>query len=57
MINSENKIDNNNNSSRAEKGQTEQDENAGVRLTIQNWNNTNNLFRKKKKLLQDNEKV
>ena len=34
-------------SSKAEKGQTEQDENAGVRLIIQNWNNTNNLYRKK----------
>ena len=32
-------------SSRAEKGQTEQDQNAGVRLTIQNWDIRNNLFR------------
>merc|ERR1712243_538918 len=32
-------------SSRAEKGQTEQDQNAGVRLTIQNWDIRNNFFR------------
>ena len=32
-------------SSKAEKGQTEQDQNAGVRLTIQNWDIRNNLFR------------
>ena len=32
-------------SSRAEKGQTEQDQNAGVRLTMQNWDIRNNLFR------------
>ena len=34
-------------SSRAEKGQTEQDQNAGVRLTRQNCDFMNNLFRKK----------
>ena len=32
-------------SSTAEKGQTEQDQNAGVRITIQNWDIRNNLFR------------
>ena len=34
-------------SSRAEKGQTEQDQNAGVRLTTQNCDFMNILFRKK----------
>merc|ERR1712121_334000 len=42
-------------SSRAKNGQTEQDQNAGVRFTTQNCEFMNNLFRKK--LLQDNEKV
>ena len=42
-------------SSRAEKGQTEQDENAGVRLAIQNWDLR--IIFSEKKLLQDNEKV
>ena len=37
------------------KGQTEQDQNAGVSLTKQNCESMNNLFRKK--LLHDNEKV
>ena len=32
-------------SSRAEKGQTEQNQNAGVKLTKQNWDIRNNLFR------------
>ena len=32
-------------SSRAKNGQTEQDQNAGVRLTMQNWDIRNNLFR------------
>merc|ERR1712112_565967 len=32
-------------SSRVEKGQTEQDQNAGVRLTTKNWDIRNNLFR------------
>merc|ERR1712243_386158 len=30
---------------RAEKGQTEQDQNGGVRLTMQNWDIRNNPFR------------
>ena len=41
-------------SSEAEKGQTKQDENAVLRLQIQNWDNTKNILRL---FLQDNGKV